>query len=187
MKKLIVLLLFIYSCTNDDLDKKYLNMEADEQEIINYNKAEFRAKKAQFLVVHCTATDPSRPWSKQKLLNFFEKERGWNRPGYNYYITQNGEIHELRPIDDNCLVDFDEIVYGVKGYNSTTFNISLEGGVTVRNGKLITKDNFTLDQKVSLAYLVGEIKKVCPKIKVVGHRDLDRGKACPVLDINFVQ
>lgn len=186
MRLLFILILFIYSCTNESLDKQYLNMEADEQEIINFSKAEFRAKEAKFLVVHCTATDPSRPWGKERLLSFFKDERGWNRPGYNYYITQDGEIHELAPIDDNCLVDFDEVVYGVRGYNSTTFNISLEGGVINKNRRLIIEDNFTLEQKLSLAYLVEKIKTNCPGIKVVGHRDLDKGKACPVLNIDFL-
>jgi N-acetylmuramoyl-L-alanine amidase len=183
--KFIIPLLFLASCSND-LDKQYLNAEADEQVMLDISKGDYRAREVKYLVVHCTATDPSRPWSKQRLLDFFYNERGWSKPGYNYYIPQGGEIDELAPINEDCIVDFDEVVYGVKGYNSVTFNISLEGGVTTKNGKLVIEDNFTLEQRISLIYLVDKIRKICPEIEVLGHRDLDRGKACPVLDIEFL-
>lgn len=180
-----ILLLFFTSCSNE-LDKQYLIQEANEQVILDINKGDYVPKRVKYLVIHCTATDPAKPWSKERLLDFFYKERKWSKPGYNYYITQNGGIEELAPINEDCFVDYDEIVYGVRGYNSNTFNISLEGGISVVNRKIVIKDNFTLEQKISLIYLTNKIKEICPNIQIVGHRDLDKGKSCPVLDIDFL-
>lgn len=182
----VLSLLFIVTSCADSLDKN-LQIEADEQVIEDISLFEYRAKEVKYLIIHCTATDPKYPWSAQRLTDFFIKERKWNRLGYNYYITQDGEIHALTPINEDSLVNFDELTYNASGLNSVSFAISLEGGSQLYKGILIDSDNFTENQKISLLYLVTVIKGFAPSIQVIPHNLVNKRKSCPVMKIDFLQ
>jgi len=184
-KIFVLSLFFILTSCADSLDKN-LQLEADEQVVEDLSFFEYRAKAAKYLIIHCTATDPKYPWSAQRLTDFFKKERKWNRLGYNYYITQDGEIHALTPINNDSIVNFDELTYNASGLNSVSFAISLEGGSQLYKGKLIDADNFTENQKISLVYLVGVIKGFAPSVKIIPHNSVNKGKSCPVMKIDFL-
>lgn len=186
MKKIILItLIFITACTQKD--DHLLKEEAAEIVVENITRSEYNPRVAKFLVIHCIYTDPLYPWTPVRLKNFFTKELKWNRYGYNYYITQDGEIHEITPINDDIYVDFDELTYGVAGYNSQIWGISLEGGGELVNGKMRIKENFTQEQILSLVYLTQKIKKFHPSVEIIGHNELNPKKACPVLDITFLK
>lgn len=185
MKKIIfILILFAASCYQPD--DYYLREEAAEMITEDYTRSEYTPRIAKYLVIHCIATDPSFPWTVERLKNFFIRELGWSRYGYNYYITQDGTIWDLTPINEDIYVDFDELTNGVAGYNSRIWGISLEGGVRRVGNRLVIEDNFTQEQRLSLIYLTQKIKGFHPDVEIIGHNELNNKKACPVLNIDFL-
>jgi N-acetylmuramoyl-L-alanine amidase len=186
MKKLIlILILFITSCYQ--ADDHYLREEATEIMVEDFTKAEYKPRIAKYLVIHCIATDPASPWTVERLKIFFSRELKWARYGYNYYITQDGTIWDLTPINEDIYVDYDELTYGVSGWNSQIWGISLEGGVKRVGNKLAIEDNFTEEQRLSLIYLTQKIKGFHPTVEIIGHNELNNRKACPVLSIEFLK
>src|SRR5688500_7207436 len=71
------------------------------------------------LVFHCTAS--SQGAKIENIQRFWEKEKGWSTDGYHAIIDTAGTIY--------MLADLDEVVNGVKWYNSTTVNVAYIGGI----------------------------------------------------------
>lgn len=130
----------------------------------------------EYVVVHCDATGVNSTWGVPDLLRFFKIERGWDRPGYNLWIDREGRIWTLRKGNIDCLVTYEEAVYGVSGYNSRSYHIAYKGGVN-SSGK--STDTRTEAQKVALKSIISIIKNACPDVQVVGHKHLNPNKACP--------
>lgn len=127
-------------------------------------------KKTDYLVVHCAATKPSMDigW---KEIDRWHRQRGWLKIGYHYVIRRDGTVEPGRELM--------EIGAHVKGYNSVSVGICLVGGIDEK-GK--PDNNFSDEQMAALGYLLTKLKKIFPDAKVVGHRDLFSGKACPCFD-----
>lgn len=145
----------------------------------NFNFGEFRSKRVEFLVLHCTASQEGVDHSKQWFLNFFKNERKWSRPGYNVVIAPNGRKDVLVPFDNDGYVQFGELANGVAGMNSYCIHISYQGGIDKR-GK--PKDTRTAAQKEALNEEIKKIKQKFPWIKVRGHNNFSQ-KACPSFDV----
>ncbi|WP_300684959.1 N-acetylmuramoyl-L-alanine amidase [Chryseobacterium sp.] len=127
-------------------------------------------RNINFLVVHCTATQPNTKISS--IQNYWKNELKWKSPGYHYIIEANGNIINLLPIE--------QISNGVGGWNSQIINISYVGGVDFKGNP---KDTRTEAQKQSLLVLLKEMKKKFPTAKIQGHRDFPKvNKACPSFD-----
>lgn len=123
-----------------------------------------------YLVVHCTATQPDA--EIKNIQNYWRKNLGWKSPGYHYMIKADGEIVPLLSID--------KVSNGVAGYNSKIINISYIGGID-RAGK--PKDTRTAEQKASILKLLKDLKKRFPSAIIQGHRDFPKvAKACPSFD-----
>ena len=88
--------------------------------------------------------------------------------GYHFYVTRNGKIHCGRPLE--------KIGAHCKNHNRHSIGICYEGGLDIRGTPADTR---TLLQKASLTALLRELKRIFPKILVVGHHDLNPMKACP--------
>jgi len=112
-------------------------------------------REVTLIVVHCTGAPQNQ--SVETIKFFWKNTLGWKSPGYHKLIEANGNIVTLATPD--------QITNGVKGYNSKAYHISYIGG---QGGK----DNRTIEQKCALEHEVREAKKLFPKAKIVGHRDL---------------
>ncbi|MGV2452423.1 UNVERIFIED_CONTAM: N-acetylmuramoyl-L-alanine amidase [Ralstonia mannitolilytica] len=123
-----------------------------------------------FIVVHCTATQPNA--KIEDIKRYWKENLKWKSPGYHYMIKADGEVVNTLPID--------QVSNGVAGWNSQIINISYIGGVDKNNQP---KDTRTPEQKASILKLLKELKSKFPKAKIQGHRDFPNvHKACPSFD-----
>ena len=81
-------------------------------------------RQINLLVIHCSATKENQPFTIQ-ALETSHRERGFNGIGYHYYIRQNGEVINTRPLS--------RIGAHAKGYNRNSIGICYEG-VWTRTG-----------------------------------------------------
>lgn len=143
------------------------------------------SKEIKYLVIHCTATPEGRAVTSKDIRAWHTapkpKGRGWKQVGYSDMIHINGQIENLVPYDNDNLVEPWEITNGASGVNSVSRHIVYVGGC---DKKMKPKDTRTNEQKLSLeAYVKYKILRY-PNIKVVGHNQLDKGKACPSHDVS---
>jgi N-acetyl-anhydromuramyl-L-alanine amidase AmpD len=131
-------------------------------------KAEFKKRPVtNLIVVHCAATKPTMDIGVREIRSW-HVQQGWLDVGYHFVIRRNGDVENGRP--------HDVVGSHVKGHNSYSLGICLVGGIDSK-GK--PQDNFTPEQMNSLHLLLLAQKRTYPQAKIVGHRDLDSGKACP--------
>jgi len=132
-------------------------------------------KTTKYLVVHCAATKPTMDIGLREIRQW-HRQQGWLDVGYHYIIRRNGQIEEGRPQD----------VVGshVKGHNHESLGICMAGGIDA-SGK--PENNFTPEQFASLSGLLWSLTAGMdapfPDATIVGHRELDSGKACPSFDV----
>ena len=123
------------------------------------------------IIVHCTATPEGRAETVQSIRNM-HLANGWSDIGYHYLIGLNGERWNGRSVNlvgAHC-----------NGYNANSIGVCYVGGV---DKNLKTKDTRTQKQKDALLALLKDLRRLYPKAKICGHRDLDKhGKECPSFD-----
>jgi len=135
-------------------------------------KAAFKKRPVtDLIVVHCAATKPTMDIGVREIRQW-HVQQGWLDVGYHFVIRRNGTVEDGRP--------HDVIGSHVKDHNSHSLGICLVGGIDTK-GK--PQDNFTPEQMNSLHLLLLAQKRTYPAAKIVGHRDLDSGKACPSFDV----
>lgn len=125
-----------------------------------------------FLVVHCAATKASMDIGVREIRQW-HVQKGWLDVGYHFVIRRNGTVEDGRP--------HDVIGSHVKDYNSRSLGICLVGGI---DDKGAPENNFTPEQFQSLELLLRATKRQYPRAKIVGHTDLDSGKACPSFTVS---
>jgi N-acetylmuramoyl-L-alanine amidase len=112
-------------------------------------------RNVKHIVVHCTAGPQNQ--STQSILNFWRNELRWRNVGYHVLIDADGTA--------TVLATPDRVTNGVAGQNSTSYHIAYKGG---QHGI----DNRTEAQKKALRAAIMKAKKLWPKARIVGHRDL---------------
>lgn len=140
------------------------------------------------IVLHCSATRVTSNYTAEQLTRD-HKARGFDGPGYHFYIRKDGDIVPLRPLT--------RIGAHVSGYNTGSIGICYEGGLDA-SGK--PADTRTAPQKRAMHELVSGLVKFLPTVgstvKVIqGHRDFspdkngngvidpwERIKECPCFD-----
>lgn len=134
------------------------------------------ASKTRYIVIHCADTPPEMDIGAAEI-DRWHRERGWDSIGYHFVIRRSGAIEPGRPLDINAAPGWQTATGAhVAGLNSQAIGICLAGG---KGGK----PDFTGQQRESLRYLVEVMTRIAPSAEVVGHRDLDAGKACPGFDV----
>lgn len=134
---------------------------------VNFN----RRKETTKLVIHCAATRPSMDIGVREI-RAWHKERGFLDIGYHLVIRRDGTVEKGR--------DLYQVGAHAKGFNSVSVGICLVGGV---DEKMKPENNFTEAQFAKLDELVETMKLTFPDlVEIVGHNDLDKGKACPSFD-----
>lgn len=160
-------------CSFFDLDNEITELNElciEYNEFDKWLKNQSTKRHIEYIVVHCTATDPSAKVSS--ILNYWKNTMKWMKPGYHILIKDDGSFSILSDIIDPT--------NGVYGYNYNSIHISYIGGVDKNNKPYDTR---TEEQKNSLRYIVKNIhKKYGGEIK--GHKDFyGVRKACPSFGI----
>lgn len=123
------------------------------------------------IIVHCTATPEGRVETVQSIRNM-HLANGWSDIGYHYLIGLNGERWNGRNVNT--------VGAHCNGYNANSIGVCYVGGV---DKNLKTKDTRTQKQKDALLAILKDLRRLYPKAKICGHRDLDKqGKECPSFD-----
>lgn len=141
--------------------------------------------KLKYLVIHCTATPEGREVTSCEIRHWHtdpvEKGgRGWSQVGYTDMIHLNGIVENLVPNNDDNNVDPWEITNGAKGYNSMSRHVVYVGGLS-KDGS--PKDTRTDMQKKAMEGYVKRFHAKHPLVRIVGHHELNPGKACPSFDV----
>lgn len=155
-----------------------------EPQLITTPEQILRARRSiHLLVVHCSATRSCDHYSPEQLIRDHVL-RGFSGAGYHYYITREGLLYALRPVD----------IPGAhaKGHNQNSIGICYEGGLDPKGRPADTR---TPAQRQMLTQLIHRLLETYPGAFVVGHRDLspDRNgdgkvtpdewtKVCPCFD-----
>lgn len=136
------------------------------------------------IIVHCTASREGQEQTVEQIRRdhttpVSKGGRGWSDIGYHYVVYLDGTVHEGRNVD----------VSGAhaEGHNSHSIGVVYVGGVENKPGvaykNLKAKDTRTEAQKASLMALLMDLRKLYPKARIIGHRDVDtHGKSCPSFD-----
>lgn len=138
------------------------------------------------IIVHCTASREGQEQTVEQIRRdhttpVSKGGRGWSDIGYHYVVYLDGTVHEGRNVD----------VSGAhaEGHNSHSIGVVYVGGVENKPGvaykNLKAKDTRTEAQKASLMALLMDLRKLYPKARIIGHRDVS-SKACPSFDAKFV-
>lgn len=133
------------------------------------------------IIVHCTATPEGSPRTLEQI-RAQHKAQGWSDIGYHVLVTLDGKAHLGRNMDISGA--------HAEGHNSHSIGVCYVGGVENRPGvaykDLKAKDTRTEAQKATLMALLMDLRKLYPKARIIGHRDVDtHGKSCPSFDAKF--
>lgn len=129
--------------------------------------------RTDYLVIHCSATPAKMDVGLEEITDW-HKQRGFKTVGYHYIIRRDGRVEKGRPVF--------EIGAHVVGYNHKSVGICMVGGTDKDNKQ--PEDNFTQAQWDALYPLLVSLHAIYPKAVIVGHRDLDAGKACPSFNVS---
>ena len=139
----------------------------------------------RYLVIHCTATPEGREVSADEIRRWHtapisQGGRGWKQAGYTDMVHLDGRVERLVDNNEDAQVDPWEVTNGAAGYNSMSRHIVYVGGCD-KAGK--PKDTRTEAQREALKRYVEDFHARFPQVKIVGHHELNPGKACPSFDV----
>ena len=127
--------------------------------------------RTDYIVIHCAATPPNMDIGAKEIREW-HKTRGWADIGYHDVIRRDGKLEFGR--EENATGAH------VRGYNDRSVGICLVGGVNADN---TPENNFTDEQFKTLRRSIRFYKALFPEASIVGHNELDSGKACPSFDV----
>lgn len=141
--------------------------------------------RLKYLVIHCTATPEGREVSSADIRRWHTSPvsqggRGWKQVGYTDLVHLDGKVERLVGNNEDANVDAWEVTNGAVGYNSVSRHIVYAGGC---DRQMQPKDTRTAAQKEALASYVRDFHRRFPNVRIVGHRELNSGKACPSFDV----
>lgn len=130
------------------------------------------SESVRYLVLHCSATRCNQDYSVEQLRSD-HLARGFCDIGYHFYVRKDGTLTQHRFLL--------EVGAHARPYNRCSIGICYEGGLD-EQGK--PANTLTLAQKQHIKDLIAILRRLFPKAKVVGHRDLPGTipKACPCFD-----
>lgn len=129
------------------------------------------------LIIHCSATPPDMDIGAADIRTWHVRDNGWADIGYHWVIRRDGTLEPGRA----------EALKGAhcaaKQGNVASIGVCMVGGVRRDGKRLVPEDNFTKEQWLALRALVRDIESRHPIKTILGHRDLDPGKACPSFSV----
>lgn len=130
------------------------------------------AADVQHLVVHCSFTPADLDIGVAEIRDW-HRERGWLDIGYHLVIRRDGTVELGRPLN--------AVGAHVYGHNETSIGICLVGGSN--DDATEDEDNFTAEQIDAANNVLVMARFMFRNAIVIGHRDLDDKKTCPVVDM----
>lgn len=127
----------------------------------------------EMVILHCSATPPEMDIGV-KEIDRWHRKRGWLRIGYHWVIRRNGNLEAGR----------DESQAGAHtiGFNNKSIGICIVGGIRDTDS-MAPEDNFTDEQWETLKDLLSRLQAIYPTAKIIGHRDVDKDRACPCFEV----
>jgi len=142
--------------------------------------------RMKYLVIHCTATPEGREVTAADIRHWHcdppaKGGRGWKQVGYTDLFHLDGSVERLVGNNEDANVDPWEMTNGAAGYNSVSRHVVYAGGCA-KDGKT-AKDTRTQQQVAALTKYVRDFHSRFPEVRIVGHHELNPGKACPSFDV----
>jgi len=119
--------------------------------------------KRHTAVLHVSGTPMGINYNIDMLRDYHVRVKGWSDIGYHYFIDEQGELFEARPLNRNGA--------HVKGHNRGTIGICVAGGLDKNK---LPSDTMTGKQQFIVEALLLALKKGNPNMKVKGHRDYSK-------------
>ena len=142
--------------------------------------------KIKGLIWHCTASPEGMFLSRKHLMSIFMAKppsgNGWVKPGYRSVINIDGNVYDLINYNMSEDLEWDEVTYGAKGYNSEYIHLSYVGGVR-KDDVNIAKDTRTFEQKKVMRAMTEYYLAYYPDIEIGGHNEVNDHKACPSFSV----
>lgn len=129
-------------------------------------------RSINLIVIHCADTPASMDIGAREI-DRWHRERGFLQIGYHWVIRRDGTLERGR-------AEFTPGAH-VEGHNASSIGVCMVGG---KSAKGTPENNFTENQWSTLTHTVNRLLKTYPGAKVLGHRDLNKGKACPCFDVS---
>lgn len=125
-----------------------------------------------YIVIHCSATRTTQDYTPEQLVRD-HRARGFRTAGYHFYIRKSGIISQHRRLL--------EVGAHCRPWNRCSIGICYEGGLTADG---VPADTRTRQQCEQLRLLLMKLRKLFPKARIAGHRDLPNTvpKECPCFD-----
>ena len=94
-------------------------------------------KDVDFLVIHSTDTSEALDLDARTIIEKHTNDKrnggfGWNRPGFDYLVLQNGILETIIPEDSPTEVDLWGISQGRYGITGNVKNLAYVGGRTLK-------------------------------------------------------
>lgn len=142
--------------------------------------------RLRYLVIHCTATPQGREVTAADIRHWHTDPvtkggRGWKQVGYTDLIHLDGKVERLVRNNEDMEVDPWEVTNGAAGYNAVSRHIVYAGGVA-KDGRT-PADTRTPEQRKAMEAYVKDFRRRFPSVRIVGHHELNPGKACPSFDV----
>lgn len=109
---------------------------------------------------------------------------GWRRRGYSRIWLLDGTEVQTAYYNNDGWVQADEVTNGAAGYNQESRHVCYVGG-TERNNINIAKDTRTPAQHKAMAAYCIRTRLQHPHVEIIGHHDLNPGKACPSFNVKL--
>lgn len=137
-------------------------------------------RKINLILVHCSATPAAMDVGVREIRAWHTlpppKGNGWADIGYHFVIRRDGTVETGRPIAQTGA--------HAAGHNAHSIGVCLVGGVDTGGPKGQAVNNFTAAQFKSLKKLLVQLQKDHPGVaRILGHRDVQPGKACPSFSV----
>ncbi len=135
-------------------------------------------KRTEYIIIHHTADEPQTTKTIRDIYKDHTKGNGWADIGYHYVIERDGTLSIGRP--ENQIGAHAGMETGI---NSISVGVSLMGGAKRGTGLKVGEINFTAAQWVTLKQIITELQQRYPHAKILGHRDVRRGKVDMMFDV----
>lgn len=129
-------------------------------------------QSTELIIVHCSAT-PAKMNVDAKEIDRWHRGKGWLKIGYHFVIKRDGTVQKGRELMEPGA--------HAKGYNHNSVGVCLVGGMDAANKQ--PENNFTDHQWTSLRLKLIELKEEFPSARIIGHTEVEPGKACPSFSV----
>ena len=130
-------------------------------------------KNVKYIMLHCSATFPGQQCDAE-IINGWHRQRGFDMIGYHYVVHTDGFVEHGRPL-------YQQGAHCAKGgMNAKSIGICYIGGYDADGS---TADTRTAAQKEAIQRVIANLRLRFPDATIIGHRDVDAGKACPCFDV----